>query len=249
MATANLAAFAFRFYEDDNADVDACTAAALQDTTLDRNPADKFILRYGLNNDSSAVYNGDIGLEYNLNGAGWVAVTTSSSVVKAVAGTPTNGAACDVDLLTGGTGAFDADAGTYSEDGGASSACAKSSYGNWAFALQLVDGDVSDADTLTFRFTAAANVNQNSVVPTLTVDKAAEEVGKSGLDGFTLASETVQGEAVAATDDAAQTDEYVLAVGLLVSDDVVKAAETTIRKFWPEIPHVVTVAIERQVVL
>lgn len=266
MATANLTAFAFRFYEDDNADVDSCTASAAQDATLDRAPDDQFILRYGLNNDASAVYGGTVGLEYNLNGAGWVAVTTSSGVVQAVAGTPTDGANCDADLLTGGSGTFDTDGGTYSEDGSASSSLAKSCHANWAFALKLVDADVADNDTVTFQFTASANVNQNSVVPTLTVDKGAP-VPKSDTDVFTLASETAQGEAIAAvddfietneytlgewytvTDDVFQADEYVLAVGLLVSDDVVKTAETTLTKFWPEVPHYVTAAVERRFVL
>jgi hypothetical protein len=253
MATANLTAFAFRFYEDDNADVDSCTAAAAQGATLDRAPDDQFILRYGLNNDASAVYGGTVGLEYNLNGAGWVAVTTSSSVVQAVAGTPTDGANCDADLLTGGSGTFDADGGTYSEDGSASSALAKSCRANWAFALKLVDADVADNDTVTFQFTASANVNQNSVVPTLTVDKGAP-VPKSDTDTGSLGELaecevplSVVDYAVLASDTDIQTTEGDAEKS--DADVFTLASETTLTKFWLGVPHYVTVAVEGRFVL
>lgn len=178
MTTANTASYAFRWYDDDNADVDSCTALANQNATYDfgTGTGNKFILRLGIENDNTANFSNDITIAFEVNdGGSYTTVTTSSSYVRAVTGTPTDGSNCDTEILTGYTGGYswDGTAGTYCEDGGAACTLGKQEAGENAFCLYIVTADATDGDKLDFRYGAGSNNVSQGVTPTLTVDKPA----------------------------------------------------------------------------
>ena len=181
MATANLDLTTWGYYSNDNADAEACTELA-QDATYDfqTGTANKFIVRLGMSEIGNANYTGDITLEYKLNDGSFLPVATDSSVLQATTGLPTDGAVCDVQLLANGTGDFDTDFGSYSEDGAATALATKNDYGEAAWCVYIVAADVSDNDTIYLRHTSGDNETY-SVVPSFTVDKPAVSYVSPGM--------------------------------------------------------------------
>jgi len=98
--------YAYRARNDDGNETTA-TWKANQSTswiqTLDQN----LRIRFGVQNDTSLINNLDVLLQYSLNGTDWVAVSASSTVVRASASGNVADAANLTEQLTGGTGVFE----------------------------------------------------------------------------------------------------------------------------------------------
>lgn len=114
--------------------------------------------------------------EYNLGGAGWNAITTSSSVVIAVNSAQFDeGDACSTKLLTATTATLFDTGGTGTEDG----ICAANAIGadraaEHELAFQIVSGDVVDTDTITMRITDSGSGSLTvtyDVTPSITVSE------------------------------------------------------------------------------
>ena len=119
----------------------------------------------------TAAANTDAVFQYNKNGAGWVDITTTSSVVKAVASVAfTNGQACTKRLS--GTGTFETTGVGCTEDGssgGAQNDIVASGNSETECALQIVGTDVIPGDTIQLRFRSPDWTITYTVTPTLTV--------------------------------------------------------------------------------
>jgi len=75
----------FRFGSDDGTE-SGHTFKAAEDTNIGLFEGDIFLLRFCVQNDgSTGTNNVAVQFQYSLNGATWTDITTSSSVVKAVA--------------------------------------------------------------------------------------------------------------------------------------------------------------------
>src|SRR3990167_1454031 len=129
-----------------------------------------FLLRFNVQETGgTAAGNTDQQFEYNLNGAGWVAISTTSAAVKAVASVAfTNGQ--DATQRLGGTGTFESSGDGCTEDGlsgGAQNDIVASGCSETECALQIVGAAVSGGDSIQFRITSPDFAVTNDVVPTL----------------------------------------------------------------------------------
>jgi hypothetical protein len=191
MATANLHLDGYRFYENDNSDVDACTAIALENTNISRETgtANAFMLRLALSNDSAgANFNDVVQLEFSYDGGAWTSVTTTSSYVRAYDGLPTDGVNCDTQILTSGVGTFDAD-GTYSETGtsAAASPIAKGNFFEPQWCIYLVDADTQAGKVVAFRHQTPDNETWTEE-PQVTVTKPAQSAAITAAASAVVAS-------------------------------------------------------------
>lgn len=120
-------------------------------------------------------------LQYNLNGAGWNSITTSSSVIKAVTSSNVTNATVTTEQLTAG-GSFDT-VGRISDTGAvASFAHSGSKSTEDEFVLQIVGTDVSHNDTIQLRSTkAGVAFDSYGVTPQLTVVKLSASRGRGIL--------------------------------------------------------------------
>ncbi len=133
-----------------------------------------FLLRFTeQESGGTAAANTDAQFQYNKNAAGWVNITTTSSVVKAVAvGAFTDGANCTKRL--NGTGTFELSGAGCTEDGlsgGTANDIAASGNSETEAGLQVVAADVAHNDTIQFRFTSPDWTITYTITPTLTVTK------------------------------------------------------------------------------
>ena len=132
-----------------------------------------FLLRF-CEQVTTAVSNVDAQFQYNRNGAGWVNITTTSSIVKAVAVAAfTNGQNCTKRLS--GTGTFEISGAGCTEDGlsgGNANDIVLNGNSETEAGLQVVYADVASGDTIQFRLTSPDGTMVYSVTPTLTVTKA-----------------------------------------------------------------------------
>lgn len=119
-------------------------------------------------------------LQYNLAAAGWVNVTTTSSVVRKSDSPNVTDGVGTTDQLTAGTGTFQGGSGTTGgfDDGngaagGASMDLAASGHSEAEFCVQILSADVTDAQTLQLRITdnGTAFAAYGST-PTITVSEA-----------------------------------------------------------------------------
>lgn len=119
----------------------------------------------------TAALNTDAQFQYNKNGAGWVDITTTSSVVRAVAvGAFTNGQACTQRLS--GTGTFETSGAGCTEDGssgGAANDIAASGNSETEAGLEVVYADVANNDTIQLRFRSPDWTVTYTITPTLTI--------------------------------------------------------------------------------
>src|SRR3990167_2169835 len=119
----------------------------------------------------TAAGNTDAQFQYNKNGAGWVDITTTSSVVKAVAvGAFTNGQVCTKRLS--GTGTFETSGAGCTEDGssgGTTNDIVASGNSETEAGLQVVFANVANNDTIQFRFTSPDWTVTYTITPTLTI--------------------------------------------------------------------------------
>ena len=154
MATPNVTNHTHGFYLDSNADPDACTIIGSVDSITESHALDSnLMVRIGNQNDSAAAVNDPSQLQYRVGTGGtWTDVNATSSNVRSSAGTPTDGAACDTQILTSGTGTFDI-SGNYDEVDGLTpaSAIAKSSFWEDQWCVQLRSAELSGGETIFFR--------------------------------------------------------------------------------------------------
>jgi hypothetical protein len=114
-------------------------------------------------------------LEYNLGGAGWNPVTTTSSVVKAVASGQFNEGDATTNILSSSALGFVASTG--SEDGLAGNATLSNQHTEAEFSVQILSGDVVNNDTIELRISnAGVALNTYSQTPSITVVEAANNI-------------------------------------------------------------------------
>lgn len=161
MANAELNLLHYGFYEDDDADPDACTQVGSEDTPLTRGTGtgNRVMVRTLLDEVANKDDSGQLFLQYELNNDdSWNDVTASSNVAQITAGTPVDDAVCNANNLTPPSGkSFPGDwfDGRYDEDDGSvSSVPTKNNYGEYQVCLYIVDVDVNDGDTVKFRWRA-----------------------------------------------------------------------------------------------
>ena len=137
-------------------------------------PADAtFLLRFCVQANATGLSNVDNEFQYNRNGAGWVNITTSSAIVKAVTTTVfTNGANCTKRLS--GTGTFETSAAGCTHDGtsgGSSNDIVASGNSETECALQVVGANVVRGDVIQFRLRRDGGLllDTYAVTPSLTV--------------------------------------------------------------------------------
>ncbi len=187
---ANLSQSHFRFGKDDGTE-SAHTFWQLED--IDHTQlitADwTFLLRF-CEQVTTAISNVDAQFQYNKNGAGWVNITTTSSVVKAVAVNAfTNGQACTKRLS--GTGTFETSGAGCTEDGssgGTANDIVLNGNSETEAGLQVIFADVVNGDTIQFRLTSPDATMVYTITPTLTIQKGATELGVALLNGTGLIS-------------------------------------------------------------
>ena len=131
-----------------------------------------FLLRFNEQEaGGTAAANTDAVFQYNRNGVGWIDITTTSPVVKAVAAVAlANGSACTKRLS--GTGTFETSGAGQTEDGSsggpandiAASGCSETECG-----LQIIGADVAHGDVLQFRFQSPDWTVTYTVTPSYTV--------------------------------------------------------------------------------
>lgn len=148
-----------------------------------------FLLRFTeQETGGTAAGNTDAQFQYNLNGAGWNDITTSSAVVKAVStGVFANAANCTKRLS--GTGTFESSGQGCTHDGlsgGAQNDIAASGNSETECALQIVGADVNNNDTIQLRFTSPDWAVGYDVTPTVTVIKSAPVVVTPGTASLSL---------------------------------------------------------------
>lgn len=134
-----------------------------------------FLLRFTeQETGNTAAANTDAQFQYNKNGAGWVDITTTSVVVKAVAVNAfTNGQACTKRLT--GTGTFETTGAGCTEDGssgGTANDIAALGNSETEAGLQVVAAQVANNDTIQFRFTSPDWTVGYDITPTLTIQKS-----------------------------------------------------------------------------
>ena len=145
----------------------------LEDANISLEAGITFLLRFNEDNLGDTIANVDSQFQYNCNGAGWVDITTTSAIVKAVASVAfTNGQDCTARLTAGG-GTFEASGAGCTEDGlsGGNTNDIGTGYSETECALQIVASAVSNGDSIVFRLTSPDTAITNSVTPTVTVIK------------------------------------------------------------------------------
>ena len=140
-----------------------------------------FLLRFCVQANTTGLSNVDNEFQYSRNGGAWVNITTSSSVVRAVAAVAlTNGGNCTKRLS--GTGTFESSGAGQTEDGtsgGSANDIVASGNSETECGLMILSADVSNGDTIAFRLTRDVGVllDTYAVTPTITVQEASEIVG------------------------------------------------------------------------
>jgi hypothetical protein len=163
----------FRFGKDDGTEA-THTWYALVDTNATIPVDTPFLLRFTeQESGGTAAANTDAQFQYNHNGAGWVNITTTSAVVKAVAVNAfANGANCTKRLS--GTGTFETSGAGCTEDGtsgGTANDIVASGNSETECGLQIVSTAVSNGDTIQFRFTSPDWTITYTITPSATVQK------------------------------------------------------------------------------
>ena len=133
-----------------------------------------FRVRFAISNTGTGTA-GTFSLFYELNNSGtWVAVTTTSNVVRAVdACSHTNGSQVPLAAnlrLTAGSGT--AVAGRYTESGLSNGNIAAASYSEYEFGIQLRDADIAAGDVIKLRAQATAAFATYTNIPTFTAPAA-----------------------------------------------------------------------------
>lgn len=151
-----------------------------------------FLLRFCVQANATGLSNVDNEFQCRKNGGAWQNITTTSTVVKAVAVTPlTEGGNCTKRLS--GTGTFESSGAGQTEDGvsgGAANDIVASGNSETECGLQIVGADVAHGDLVEFRLTRDGGVllDTYSVVPALTVSKLVTTSGDGSSAGVGAAT-------------------------------------------------------------
>jgi hypothetical protein len=236
-----------------NEDANPASSAIPVDTT--------FLLRFNVQETgASAAANVDMQFQCSLNGGAFQDITTTSTIVKAVAAAAlTNAGNCTKRLS--GTGTFESSGAGQTEDGlsgGNNNDIAASGCSETECGLQIVGADAPAGSIITFRLTSPDFTITNNVVPTLKlslVPSAFSEVTVAD-DGVTVA---LIGDAPAAVlptvSDAVTLEESVtvLLTKLVptVNDAVTVSESTTLllTSLVPAVSDAITVAEDCTVLL
>ncbi len=178
----------FRFGKDDGTEI-THTWWQLEDTNHTQLISANwtFLLRFTEQEaGGTAAANTNAQFQYNKNGAGWVNITTSSAVVKAIAVAAfTDGQACTKRLS--GTGTFETSGAGCTEDGlsgGTANDIAASGNSETEAGLQVVFADVAHGDTIQFRFTSPDWTVTYTITPTLTINTPQDRAGEVSWTEF-----------------------------------------------------------------
>lgn len=195
----NLHATHFRFGNDDGTEVTHTFMANL-DTNVSLLEGATFLLRFTVQETGGSIAaNTDNQFQCSLNGGAFQNITTSSTIVKAVAVNAFVDAANCTKRLTG-TGTFETSGAGCTEDGlsgGNNNDIAASGNSETECGLQVVAASVAPGDTITFRLTSPDFTITNDVVPTVTVSSGNISV-TPGVASLTLTPFT---PTVSATDN------------------------------------------------
>lgn len=184
---------------------------------LDTNPAQgviandtTFLLRFTVQETGgTAAANTDQQFQCRKNAGTWQDITTTSTIVKAVASVAfTNGQACTKRLT--GTGTFESSGAGCTEDGssgGPANDIAASGNSETECGLLIVGADVAGNDVIEFRLTSPDFPITNDVVPTITVagativeaDGNSAGVGASSVAGSSVFAGVTAAAGVAAS--------------------------------------------------
>jgi hypothetical protein len=174
-----------------------------------------FLLRFGYQNNATAVSNQNFTVQYSINGGAWTTITTSSAAVDAEAATVLTNNGNTTNRLTGLTGTFQGATGQ-AEDGDAggnsmdivSNGCAEA-----VFSLKISSSGVSAGDIITFRSLAEGATITYSVTPTiyiaktLTQDSTISSAAQLFAATVTVGAVTLLAPAIASTVDVRDSHE------------------------------------------
>ena len=191
--------------------------------------------------------NTDAQFQYNKNGAGWVNITTTSSVVKAVAVAAfTNGQNCTKRLS--GTGTFETSAAGCTEDGssgGPSNDIPASGNSETEAGLQIVFADIANNDTIQFRFTSPDWTVTYTITPSLTITVSGPVVvtpSPISAIGGGVAPSVILGSTIALPSFSGAIGQKVDPTVILGSLVIIPAAASAIgSKVDPTIPSGITI--------
>ena len=167
MASATVNQWAFRGRNDDGNETTATWKAALS-TNWSQTVNENFRVRIGVSVSSGTFSPPGVYLQYNLNGAGWNNVTTTSSVVKGTDSTHMTDGAATTEQLAGPDSFV---SGLYSETGqtGADSVAFLQET-EYEFCCQILSSDVANGDTVQLRVTNLGTpISGYPAVPSITV--------------------------------------------------------------------------------
>lgn len=181
----------FRFGYDDGTE-SGHTFRASEDTNVTISEGQTFLLRFKIQESgASAGNNLALQFQYNKDGAGWVNITTTSAVVRALpVAAFANGADCTARLT--GTGTFVTNNDGCTEDGtsgGSNNDVASNGNTETECALQVVAGTTSAGSVIQFRLTVSGPTTTiiYSVTPSLTVGTPVSFPSTPVLDDFNRA--------------------------------------------------------------
>lgn len=188
-----LALAAYRFGSEDGTEATHGWLANLN-TALDRQAdnAGTFFVRALVQATGAGQLNCDFQLRYNRNGAGFVNVTTTSSVVKAVA-TAIFADAANTTARLGGSGTFESSSQGCSHDGvcgGTAFDILTDGNGECLYSVQLVPADIAAGDTITFDLVVDGATFTQSVTPTINVTTPPPAITSIDADNDTVDTRT-----------------------------------------------------------
>jgi hypothetical protein len=160
----------FAFYNDGTESGSVIIGSVNADPTLEVDTT--YLIRFLVKNTgTAALSNVDLEFQYNLNSAGWINITTTSSVVKAVdSANLTNGDPCTQRI---GAGTFNGAVGVTEDgiSGGTALDLALGTETETLLSFQIVAADVVDADSIQIRLTRDGGtlLNTYTITPTITV--------------------------------------------------------------------------------
>jgi len=204
----------YRGRNDDGNETTATWKAA-EDTPWVQTVDVNFRVRFKVQNSTTAINNLDVKIQYNRNGAGWVDVNATSSVVRSSASPNLADQANLTEQLTGGTGTF---IGATSFDevngscGGTSLDLTATGKMEQEYCAQVRSADVVGGDVIQLRTInddAEAPWTTYTVIASLSVRAAVAGVGAAAGDG----NATAIGKAIAKTVGAAVGAGAALAEG------------------------------------
>jgi hypothetical protein len=169
----------FRWYDDDNSDLDLQTALDTQGTNITLATSAQAVLRVrvgevGGKNGPSTAHR----FQYRKNTGTWTDLTTTSADCRLFDGLAADLTAIDgttnIERLTGGGGNYDSTGGYYIDTSNTTTAGNITADDRWEMAccVQLVNADVAHNDTIQFRVRDAdGSTFTDTAVPQITVNK------------------------------------------------------------------------------